>query len=128
VKRLSIFIRMTNAKGFSMSHNPDDLELTLAHKALFSLSDAAGVTIECLQGSLWLTLDDDPKDVILDAGERFVTTDHRRALIYALEAASLRLSREASAAPALTVESTRLSLRLPAALLRGGAAAAPSAA
>ncbi len=118
--RLSIFIRTMNAKGFPMSNNPNELELSLAHKALFSLPDAADVQIACLQGSLWLTLDDDPRDIILDAGDSFSTTDHRRALIYALEASSLRLSPAATTASVLRMESSR------AAGLAGRAASLPA--
>ena len=67
------------------------LDLTLAHQAMFSVSDAAGVQITCHEGSLWVTLDDDPRDVVVDAGGSFLTTEHRRALIYAIEPSSLSL-------------------------------------
>ena len=67
------------------------LDLTLAHQAMFSVSDAAGVQITCHEGSLWVTLDDDPRDIVLDAGGSFLTTEHRRALIYAMKPSSLSL-------------------------------------
>ena len=72
-------------------------ELSLAHQAMFSVSDASGVQISCREGSLWVTLDDDPRDVVLAAGESFVTTQHRRALIYAMEPSSLSLATTAVA-------------------------------
>ncbi|HQS40726.1 MULTISPECIES: DUF2917 domain-containing protein [unclassified Polaromonas] len=74
------------------------LDLTLAHQAMFSVSDVAGVQITCHEGSLWVTLDDDPRDVVVDAGSSFLTTEHRRALIYAMEPSSLRLVMAAAAA------------------------------
>jgi hypothetical protein len=65
--------------------------LALAHQAMFSVPDAAGVQILCHEGSLWITLDDDQRDIVVDAGGSFLTTEHRRALIYALEPSSLSL-------------------------------------
>lgn len=67
------------------------LDLTLAHQAMFSVSDAAGVQIICHEGSLWVTLDDDPRDIVVDAGGSFLTTEHRRAMIYAMQPSSLSL-------------------------------------
>jgi len=75
-----------------MNTTPSPFDLSLAHKAMFSVSDASGVQIVCRTGSLWITLDDDPRDVVLDAGESFLTTEHRRALIYAMEESSLSLA------------------------------------
>lgn len=85
-----------------MNTTPSPFDLTLAHKAMFSVSNASGVQIVCRSGSLWITLDDDPRDVVLDAGESFLTSEHRRALIYAIEESSLSLV----AAPAIAPKSS----------------------
>lgn len=77
-----------------MSTQPTPFDLTLVHKAMFSVSDAAGVNIICRSGSVWITLDNDTRDIVLDAGESFLSTEHRRAIIYALESSSLTLSAE----------------------------------
>lgn len=74
-----------------MLNDSSPFALTLAHQAMFSVSDAAGVQILCHEGSLWITLDDDPRDIVIDAGDSFLTTEHRRALIYALQPSSLSL-------------------------------------
>jgi hypothetical protein len=66
-------------------------ELALAHQGLFSVADAAGLQMTCRAGSLWITLDHDTRDIVLSAGERFLTTQHRRAIIYAMGPASLSL-------------------------------------
>ncbi len=64
------------------------LDLSLEPKALFNVSNASGVQILCRSGSLWVTLDGDLNDIVLDAGDQFTATEHRRALIYALGAIS----------------------------------------
>lgn len=83
-----------------MNALPTQFQLSLAHKAMFSIADAAGLNIVCREGSLWLTLDDDPRDVVLDAGESFLTTEHRRALIYALSPSSLSVVHAVEPTPA----------------------------
>jgi len=64
----------------------------LAHRHVFSIPDASAVQVRCTSGTLWLTLDHDPRDVILAAGDSFITTEHRRALLYALEPAAFTLA------------------------------------
>ena len=81
-----------------MNASSKQFDLSLAHQAVFRVTDAAGVQIDCHSGSLWVTLDGDPRDILLAAGDHFVATEHRHALIYALAPSSLSLS-EMSAAP-----------------------------
>jgi hypothetical protein len=68
----------------------DDLkgreEFNLAARALLDIPDISGTQVVCRRGSLWITLDNDPRDIVLDAGESFFSTEHRRALIYAFQA------------------------------------------
>lgn len=68
------------------------VELGLQAKAISEVVDAAGVDITCRCGSVWITLDGDPRDIVLDAGEHFRTNERRRALIYALEPSRLVLT------------------------------------
>ena len=67
------------------------LNLSLAHEAMFSVADAAGVQVICREGSLWVTVDKDLRDIVLAPGESFTTPQHRRVLIFALQPASLSL-------------------------------------
>jgi hypothetical protein len=85
-----------------MNTAPRHLDLRLQPRSIFSVPDAAGVQIACRDGSVWITLDNDPRDIVLEAGQSFVGTDHRRAMIYALDASSIVLSDEASAASSRT--------------------------
>ncbi len=65
--------------------------LELAHRDLHSLPDAAGVQIRCQSGSIWVTLDHDTRDIVLNPGQSFATPEHRRAIIFALEPARVSL-------------------------------------
>ncbi len=72
------------------------LHLQLGHQAIYRLDDAAGMEIVCRSGSVWLTLDDDPRDIVLGACDSFSTRDHRRALLYAIEPSKLSVSMPAA--------------------------------
>jgi len=76
---------------------PQRFELSLEHQAMFSVADAAAVQIECREGSVWITLDGDPRDVVLERGGLFSTAEHRRALIYALQGARVSVGRASTA-------------------------------
>jgi len=79
------------------------LSLSLPKKAIFTLPDAHDVDIECQSGTVWITLDDDQRDIVLERGERFRSDAHRRALVAALEPSCVRFSAEGlaiAAAPA----------------------------
>ena len=73
-------------------------QVPLAPRGLFELPDASGLEIGCTQGSLWVTLDNDRRDIILEPGQSFFTTEHRRALVYAFGASTLEV-RQPAAAP-----------------------------
>ncbi len=73
----------------------------LPRRAMLKLPNAAAVEIECRSGSLWITLDNDPRDFIVEAGERFSTEAHTQAIVYALHAAVLLVQPQRPAAPAL---------------------------
>lgn len=66
--------------------------VTLPSDTVFSLEDAAQVAIECRSGSVWVTLDNDPRDIVLAPGQRFDGTVHRRALVSALESSCISVS------------------------------------
>lgn len=81
-----------NVKGLTMNTAPPAFDMGLSQRATFSVDDAAGVRITCRRGSLWLTLDNDPRDVVLQPGDSFLTTEHRRAILYALESSCVNLA------------------------------------
>lgn len=63
----------------------------LPARQLFEIADPSGVRIVCTAGSLWLTLDHDTRDVVLQPGDSFETGGPRRALLYAFEPAAFVL-------------------------------------
>lgn len=76
-----------------------DAAVELPHRAMLKLPDAAAVQIECRSGSLWITLDGDPRDFIVEAGESFSAGAHTQAIVYALRAAVLLVQPHRPAAP-----------------------------
>jgi hypothetical protein len=64
----------------------------LAPRQLHSIPDAAGVSIHCRSGNVWITVDNDPTDYVLETGESFVTSEHERVLVYALGTARIDLT------------------------------------
>ncbi len=59
-------------------------EIELRARTLVSVADASRVRFTCREGTVWITLDHDPRDVVLEAGGEFSTGDRRRAIVYAL--------------------------------------------
>ncbi len=64
----------------------------IARDKILEIKQALGVTIECLEGSVWITLDGNMRDVILDAGQSFHVDRKQRVLIQALNTVRVRLS------------------------------------
>ena len=50
------------------------------------------VTVQCVQGSLWLTHDGDCKDIILAPGEWYCSAKPQRLLVHALQPSQVRLA------------------------------------
>lgn len=56
-----------------------------------------GTVMECLEGCVWITLDHDSRDTVIEAGQRFCADRNSRALVHALEASRVRVSASAPA-------------------------------
>ena len=57
---------------------------SLAARNLFAIADASSVRILCTAGRLWITVDNDSRDFVLEPGESFETAQRERAVVYAL--------------------------------------------
>lgn len=66
-------------------------EVCIAARGLLVIPDVAGVQLSCSDGSVWLTLDNDLRDIVLEPGDVFFSSEHRRALLYAFRHASVAL-------------------------------------
>jgi hypothetical protein len=99
------------------SSDASRFHVSLPHRAVFAVPDGAGVGIECRSGAVWVTLDRDPRDIVLAPGERFENTDHRRVLVSALEASCITVS---DAQPAAMPLARRTQARSPWRLLPHG--------
>jgi hypothetical protein len=88
---VSIFICIMHTKDSTMNAVSHRYQLSLEPRGLFEIPDVSGVQISCTAGSLWITLDHDTRDIVLEAGDSFVSTEHRRAIVYAFQASTLAL-------------------------------------
>lgn len=73
-------------------------ELQLAGEELFTLQDIRGTRLTCVDGSVWLTLDGDLRDVFLHPGDSFVVDRDGTTLMHALAPARLRIETFSDAA------------------------------
>lgn len=64
----------------------------LPARSIYRVADAADVRITVRRGAVWITLDNDPVDIVLNAGEQFSTSQHRCALVSALEASCISVA------------------------------------
>ncbi len=65
--------------------------VSLPSRQLFEIPDAASVRILCTAGCLWVTLDNDIRDVVLNPGDAYEPTAGR-ALLYAFEPSTFLLA------------------------------------
>lgn len=70
---------------------PSSATHALSRGAIFTLARPQGQRVECLSGCLWITLDFDARDFIIEASESFVPDRDQRTLVLALEASRFRV-------------------------------------
>jgi Protein of unknown function (DUF2917) len=63
----------------------------LTKDSTLTLQRPQGARVECLKGQLWITLDHDMRDIILEAGQSYCADHQSRMLIHALAASNLRI-------------------------------------
>lgn len=57
---------------------------TRTHRGMLKLSDRIGDRVDCLDGSVWITQEGDPRDVVLDAGQSFTLDRGGTVIVCAL--------------------------------------------
>lgn len=81
-----------------MNLSCNSLTTTLAQDELLSLTDSNPFEIVAQTGCLWITLDHDTRDIILEPGQRYSFEPGNRALVVALKNSQFLLNRTATAA------------------------------
>ncbi|HTP73005.1 MAG TPA: DUF2917 domain-containing protein [Burkholderiaceae bacterium] len=64
--------------------NTPKARLPLAAHRTLRLKDARGTRLRAVQGTLWVTIDGDLRDIVLDPGESFVVDADRPLVVTAL--------------------------------------------
>lgn len=72
-------------------------EITFTRNQIREVKTPLGVTLKCLSGRVWVTLDGDPRDVVLDQGQTFTVDRNQRTLVMALDEATVRCTASESA-------------------------------
>lgn len=74
----------------------NDLNLSaqrLSSGALHTVPDGRGTLLQCLAGTLWLTQQDDLRDIVLEAGDEALIEHDGLSIVSALSDASFLLLR-----------------------------------
>ena len=74
---------------------PPYAQIWLAPRALHRVLDGEGLNLLCLKGAVWVTQEDDARDIILAAGESFTLDRKGLAVLYALSAACIAMQSHA---------------------------------
>lgn len=64
---------------------------SLAKSALLRIERPLDAVVQCSRGTVWVTHDGDPKDVVLVAGESYRSRSAARLIVQALEDSDLSL-------------------------------------
>ena len=62
--------------------------------ATLTLHRPLGTAIECLRGTLWVTHDGQPMDIVLESGQRYRSECRDRMLIHALSPSEVQVTAE----------------------------------
>lgn len=79
-----------------MIANFDQARVELDQALFLRIAEAAGTTVACLDGCLWITRDGCPKDTLLTPGERYIVEDATRVIVSALGPSLARVSQPAA--------------------------------
>jgi hypothetical protein len=92
-------MRCGNATEATMATLTHRTDMQLAAQEILALDDVAGMRLHCLEGSVWITLDRDLRDIFLGPGDSFTVDRGGATLLHALVPArvSVEQSRDAAA-------------------------------
>lgn len=64
--------------------NTPNARLAIAARRGLRLKDARGARLRAVQGTLWITIDNDLRDIVLDPGETFEVDSHAPLVVMPL--------------------------------------------
>jgi len=83
--------RLADAVGAASADDAIAYQVPLAHGAVRRFTRPRGMRLSCVRGHVWITVDGDPADHVLVAGESFLPAGTRRVIAYGLDDAVLRV-------------------------------------
>jgi hypothetical protein len=101
---------MRRMEGMDMKIEFSASGIVLAPGQLLNLDDAAGVRIASRHGTVWITQDGDPRDIVLRPGDSFELDRATPVIVQAFEKAFVTLS-EPAAAPRRSASAWTVPLR-----------------
>src|SRR6266478_825841 len=78
-------MRDTHARKATMTRHFADRPVRLNTGELLDIDNGEGFTVECLEGAVWITQSNDPRDIVLKAGQSFVLDKPGLALVCAAD-------------------------------------------
>jgi hypothetical protein len=85
------WLRILSPRFVDHSKVLEPVHLRIAATQCIRIDDAVGRTLNCLAGSVWITHDGDPKDVIVECGESYHVTRPERMIVFALRNSAMRM-------------------------------------
>jgi Protein of unknown function (DUF2917) len=73
----------------TMQQLTDIRPIALAARGVHRIDRAQGLSVTCFKGPVWITQTDDPRDIILAAGQSFVLDRKGTAVVFALKEAAI---------------------------------------
>jgi DUF2917 family protein len=63
--------------------------IALPRRSMHRIENGKGTEVFCLEGPVWITQEDDPRDIVLSAGQSFVLDRKGVAVVFALKQAAI---------------------------------------
>jgi hypothetical protein len=60
-----------------------ELSVQLPHHCLLDINDGEGLAVACVEGTVWITQSNDPRDIVIHAGQSFLLDKQGLALVAA---------------------------------------------
>ena len=80
-----------------------ELRVELNARELLDITDGEGLAVACVAGVVWVTQSEDPRDIVLKAGETFILDKQGLALVAApIGPATVAVHKAASDTPSIS--------------------------